>query len=291
MLPFNHICLYLLSSEVSTTSITQFDSKTDEHNIIANYCSKLSEFYTKNPKSIKLHSTSSSELSHFNSSTTPKQKQFHSKNFYINSNEKYDDTLNGHRSVSLHRNLSSIENKEKTKQTNTFKLPSYYLLKQENEINENNATRSLSETNFITGYYNKDIDYKKTHENERITDEKREIVSKLEQKNKEIIKEIKKLKLNNVSRKTTDQSYKIRKLDSQQAKCENLFQIQKTCLNNNSNARQLRDTLETLKQHKDLLENRMLILESSRDELINKLTHLDTYIKPHHESKSLISKN
>jgi hypothetical protein len=254
----------------------------------------LSEFYTKNPKStLKLQSTSSSELSHFNSSTNPKQKQFNSKHFYVNSNEKYDDLLNGHRSVSLHRNLSSIENKEKTKQTNTFKMPSYYLLKQDNEIknitNEKNATRSLSETNFITGYYNKDN--KKAHENERIIEEKREIVSKLEQKNKEIIKEIKKLKLNNISNKTVDQSHKTRRLDTQQAKYENLLQIQKPCLNSNSNARQLRDTLETLKQHKDLLENRMLILESSRDELINKLTHLDTYIKPHHESKSLISKN
>ena len=42
--------------------------------------------------------------------------------------------------------------------------------------------------------------------------------------------------------------------------------------------------LKNLKYRKDQLENRMLILESSRDELIDRLTQLDTFMKPCQES-------
>ena len=275
-------------------SINYFDGRADEHNIIATYCSKLSEFYAKNPNLyLNDPSTSSSELSQVNFSGANKKISSKSKNISVNSNEKGKSILNEKKSVSLHRNLSSIDKIKNTKITrsNAFN--------EKNEImnqtnNEKNATRSLSETNFrLNKQYNKENDNLTVYENEKILMEKREIVSQLEQKNKEIIKEIEKLKLNNLSNKSKDsseqffyQSQKIKKNESKHTKFENSLQFSKPCIDNNiSFDSGIVAELETLKQHKDHLENRMIQLENSRDELINRLTQLDSYIKPRNESE------
>lgn len=159
---------------------------------------------------------------------------------------------------------------------------------------------------------------------DRLLKEKRELVVKLEQQNKEILKEIKKLKLKQLSNKSLDlidsqsqinsllhqqKSHQIMKpnqnhlsLRYQQQKQQQLNS--KVCYQTPQSATLTRKhmpatnnltamskysssrlssqlvaaELQTLKQRKGQLESRMHLLESSRDELIGRLTQLDSML-------------
>jgi len=189
-----------------------------------------------------------------------------------------------------------------------------------------NTTRSLSESNFrlnnnilhtqITS--NEDISYQRqpltsttlTSINEdKLLKEKREIVAKLEQQNKEIIKEIKRLKLQQLSNRSLDLSEQQKKLLAKNLKENSMTINSKKQLNSTLNNTITNESdqqhgtfsasstminpyiiaeLQTLKQRKGQLENRMHLLESSRDELIGQLTQLDNVLK---QSKPVSTSN
>ena len=212
------------------------------------------------------------------------------KEHFLNNIDEFSSNQN--RSVSLHRNLSSVENKSKQKNVHYSKVGLFKSLQEDENLNKSttnlkNTTRSFSETNFrINKKFDDDMEL-----NETILREKREIVAKLEQQNKEIIKEIHKLKLKQLSNKPLDSN------DSLHNYLKVTNEIQPNYVTNDSKNYQLSKLvpsqaivdevaeLKTLKQRKDQLESRMSILESSRDELIDRLTQLDTYMKPCQESK------
>lgn len=261
-------------------TLNYFDAKADEHNIISDYCSKLSEFYAD-------YSTHLTQYPNENSIESKKNNIVSSKNLYFSSDDKERSILNKSRSISLHRNLSHID---KSKTNRKFAL---------NGLNERksvkNAIRSLSETNFCLNEFNnkkQDEIFNDLKERKKL-EEKKEIVSKLEKKNKEILKQIEKLRLNNLSRKSIESSenlihqyINIKTVDSKLENCEYSLQIANSSTNNNTYFNPIIvGELETLKQHKEHLENRMIMLELSRDKLIHRLTKLDTLITPYIESK------
>ena len=203
-------------------------------------------------------------------------------NIFKNSNENTDENL---------RSINNVEEK-------SFKL-------------DKNATRSLSETNFRSNddgkisycEFSKNSDYRQML-NEKLLNEKRKLVLKLEQQNKEIVKEIQKLKLKHLSNKSLEINeqintyYKVKNekqpnisenKEMQKKKYKN--SLKKNCPNSAicSSSTMIDPALiaelHSLKQRKGQLENRMVMLESSRDELIERITQLDTFIKPSNKSK------
>lgn len=161
----------------------------------------------------------------------------------------------------------------------------------------------MSESNFRTNAELEDFE----RQDESLLREKREIVSKLERQNKEIINEINRLKLQQMSNRSLDkadhgQTSKDQWLQQQQmlAKLRSrentpvLYAKQKsdnsTLINSflaqnpellakfpasvMANNPQVVAELATLKTRKGMLQSRMTALENSRDELISRLTQL-----------------
>jgi len=178
-----------------------------------------------------------------------------------------------------------------------------------------NTTRSLSESNFRTNTELDDCDYDKPCLEDVLLREKRDIVAKLEKQNKEIINEINRLRLQQMSNKSLDKTeqHMVSSKDAwllQQQLQAKLKSRETTPVHNSSKHGRLKtqtDTqlvnsflahnphllskytannaqidsnaiqeLQTLKSRKDMLESRMMALESSRDQLIGRLTQLDS---------------
>lgn len=345
------------------------NNNNDEHNLIANYCSRLADFYVKNPhlSSSPTSNTpppllsSNSSLTGTNtnlisSSTNPSTGIYSNVPSKLKSNLKssqtYQQPLSNttssstsqaptsfelikaatNRTASLSRHLWSSSRANKLNQNGTNTITNGDTSQQiyaQNILNQKNntyTTRSLSESNFRN---NMDGDYRESTIDDKLLREKREIVAKLEQRNKEILKEIKKLKLKQLSNQSLDlddhtplpssqstkynQYYKSREstpLNSSILSKRSHYIDQNTLnlveqqnkttasmINKTNNLKQqlansgfsssntivnphLIAELQTLKQKKGQLENRMQLLENSRDELIDRLSQLDTLIKP-----------
>ncbi len=166
-------------------------------------------------------------------------------------------------------------------------------------------TRSLSESNFhdnnddeteraVTSLNHHTLSVNQANAefnsiNERLLKEKREIVAKLEKQNREILKEIRRLKQKQQSNKSLDldncafdSSIKHLSLKCQQQMLKNKeLTNRKVSINP-----KLLAELMSLKERKGQLENRMQWLESSRDELIERLMQLDSLMKHQHQQPS-----
>jgi hypothetical protein len=199
--------------------------------------------------------------------------------------------------------LINNSNNNNNNNNNHYNTNTSYTSKQQQQHLTNtlpvNTTRSLSESNFrlnnnilhtqITS--NEEINQPTINE-DKLLKEKREIVAKLEQQNKEIIKEIKRLKLQQLSNRSLDLNEQQKKMILKNLK-ENSSVILNKKLSDSSSyllaPPSLSTTvaanphiiaeLQTLKQKKGLLENRMHLLENSRDELIGQLSQLDSVLK------------
>ncbi len=203
--------------------------------------------------------------------------------------------------------------------SNTISSKNHVSYKNHNHVINDNVgpithnTRSLSESNFRT---NSELDdYEKPYLEEVLLKEKRDIVAKLEKQNKEIINEINRLRLQQMSNKSLEKTDQLMmstkdtwalqqqlqaKLKSRETtpvhniskhgrlKTQTENQLINSFLAHNpqlvskytSNNAQIETNaiqeLQTLKSRKDMLQSRMMALESSRDELIGRLTQLDS---------------
>jgi hypothetical protein len=328
---------FLLSNTSQNSNINN-----EEHNLIANYCSRLSDFYAKNPD-VPFTSDTTKLISNDISQTNQQQLQSHTVSSLINS---YNSNLRYNKKPNLKNKATIEENKISENQKNDKKINNYWSntsLNRQCRINgakisalnnnqkcvdfkiKHNKTRSLSENNFrqsddeedneenelirnnnrvISNEISKDLE-------DKMLNEKRELVAKLEQQNKEILKEIKKLKLKQISNKSLDlidpqseYNHEVSEQKHQNKAFNNHLSLKqlnsyktpqsetltRKKLNNNyltiskqraqMNHHLVAAELQNLKQRKGLLENRMQILENSRDELIDRLTQLDTVFRP-----------
>lgn len=144
-------------------------------------------------------------------------------------------------------------------------------------FNNYNTSRSLSENNFRhsrDSLRESDMDSEETDfenlTNYQLLKEKQEIVAKLERQNKEILKEIKRLRLKQLSNCSLDM------LESNEVKYK--APMSATLNRKVYNHDPILLELQTLKHKKGQLESRMQILESNRNELLNRLSQLDALI-------------
>ena len=321
------------------------NSNSDEHSLIASYCSRLAEFYAKN-QHLSPSPTSSSPPALTPQPTSKFKSNMKPKTTFINDENPPSayETLKSNRTSSLSRHAWSSNkyatNKPSTAQNGCDTPTGNEARLMESSVNSfkssgKNTTRSLSECNFRTSE-NEDSSDSNGGDDSRQLKEKMELVAKLEQNNKELIKEINKLKIKQLSNRSldlTDQhemyqqllmqqqqqitahqslKYQQQKMakgakDSTLTRKPNINSVpepsadtprystgvksslkkpnhEKTTSAFTTSSTMLNPTLiaelQTLKHKKGQLENRMHVLESSRDELIDRLTQLDSLMKP-----------
>ena len=334
---FIKIVLSLITNFLISNANHDSNINNEEHTLIASYCSRLADYYVKNPSAPLTPDTATQLISNDILYTHKHQLQPHTVSSLINS---YNSNLRHNKKTNL-KNKTNIE-QNKVNRINDRRINNYWSntsLNTQNQINGakistsnsnqkcvdfkmmQNKIRSLSENNFRQSDDEDDneenqfiMNSKRLFDDELSKDledtllnEKRELVVKLEQQNKEILKEIKKLKLKQLSNKSLDlldnQSelnyeigQKIRtqnnhsslKQQNSSKACHSATLTRKNLTNNYTLTKQRSQMnpnhvvaeLENLKQRKGLLENRMHLLENSRDELIDRLTQLDTVLKP-----------
>jgi hypothetical protein len=296
----------------------------------------LAEYYAKNPND-EITPECATQLISNDILETHQKLQSHTVSSLINS---YNSNLRYNKKPNLKNNTNVEENRISINQKNDKKINNYgpnTSLNRQSRINgakiltsnniqkcvdfkiKHNKIRSLSENNFRQSEDEDDneenefiITSKKEINDElskgiedKLLNEKRELVAKLEKQNKEILKEIKKLKLKQLSNKSLDQidtrsefNIEIGKQNqknltynnhlghkahqSSTLDCKNLTSNYMTTPKKKAqmNPHLVAAELKNLKKRKGLLENRMQILESSRDELIDRLTQLDTLLRP-----------
>ena len=330
-----------LNSGSSNNNESNFNQ--DEHAIIANYSTLLSEFYHKNPH-LASSPNSCSPSSLTNQPQVKLKSNLKTKCGYDSQyrSSQYESSLNRplptQRTGSLQRQScqSSMSNRINANKmysnaayyNNTYSNGSGAAIPSRTTTNNaklspmlmQNTTRSLSESNFRTSNeaeFEYDEESGGDIQEDRLLKEKRDIVAKLEKQNKEIINEINRLRLQQLSNKSlerieqqeqqqmarlksrentpvltstltrqrTQQANNLGSLSAaSQAQLNSIlatFSASSTMINP-----QLMAELQTLKHRKGLLENRMQMLENSRDELIGRLTQLDTSFIKYNSSES-----
>ncbi|CAF0800154.1 unnamed protein product [Brachionus calyciflorus] len=258
-----------ISNTILSSSISN-GVNLDEHHIIQTYSARLADIYSKNPQLLQSPATSNtpSPRSNFSNNYATLSKNTFPKSTSVKSIKT--NTL-------IKPKLSQIT--ESNSRTSSLSRPSpVYSSSQRYSKNYNQTTsRSLSETNFRQSNRDLDGDSEDTDFdaenvlNNQLLKEKREIVAKLEKQNKEILKEIKRLKLKQLSNCSLDLTDQV---------LEPKYQAPMSATLNRKvyNQDPLLLELQTLKHKKGQLESRMQILESNKNELLNRLNQLDALI-------------
>lgn len=245
----------------------------DEHHIIQVYSTRLAEIYSKNPQLTQLASNAPSPRSNYSNYATitksfPKSTSI--KSIKQNTYRQKINLLNDSRTENLSRQVPICS----SQRFNTY-----------------HASRSLSENNFRHSrdslceleVDSEDTDFENLT-NYQLLKEKQEIVAKLERQNKEILKEIKRLRLKQLSNCSLDM------LEQNEVKYK--APMSATLNRKIYNQDPILLELQTLKHKKGQLESRMQILESNRNELLNRLSQLDALInRPENFTEMSINKN
>ncbi|RNA11887.1 dystrobrevin beta-like isoform X1 [Brachionus plicatilis] len=231
----------------------------DEHHIIQVYSARLAEIYSKNPHLTQLPPSTQSPRSNYSNyaalaKSFPKSTSI--KSIKHNTFKQKLNLLNESRTASLSRQMSVSPSQR---------------------FNAYNTSRSLSENNFRHSRDSlgeleadsEDTDLENLS-NYQLLKEKQEIVAKLERQNKEILKEIKRLRLKQLSNCSLDM------VEPNEAKYK--APMSATLNRKVYNQDPILLELQTLKHKKGQLESRMQILESNRNELLNRLSQLDALI-------------
>jgi hypothetical protein len=310
----------------------------DEHSLIANYSTRLSDYYSRNPhlslsssngspslvpSSTPLHNNYHHNHHHHHHHQNNYQYQRHFKpnlkpstnNTTIYDEDDYDEDAitNMHglqsRTTSLSRNSSRFvpPSVNKNGPNVNFQLSSSSRVhrshsKAKNDKEMYGTLRSLSESNFHV----KDelplinTDESSNNMNERLLNEKRDIVLKLEQQNQQILNEIKRLRVQQLSNQSLDitdsppnqtttlfrrANSVVRRIKNENSQGTSINNLSSSSFISNLNPK-LAVELQTLRAKKGLLDNRMNTLESSRGELLNRLNQLDNLLKEKENTSS-----
>lgn len=210
---------FLLANNNNNNLSSNENLTQDEHSLIANYSSQLSEFYAKNPHlaSSPTSCTSTSPAAQkLKPSIKPKPTLDGTQ---YRSNSQYENARLSHpshqaRTTSLQRPTGSSSHRM-TPKGNAFYNDTYAGGGGSNTLAKSTGlknhmilpqnTRSLSESNFRTNSDLEDFGGDKAQD-DTLLREKREIVLKLERQNKEIINEINRLKQQQLSNKSLDKT-------------------------------------------------------------------------------------